>query len=93
MVLPSGKLVLACNVAPVNRAPVNLLLSDDLGKTWPVNRAIETGPGPYGYCAVLRTRDGKIHVAYDTDRRVIKHAVVDEAWFDEPPVMVDYQRP
>ncbi len=87
VVLPSGKLVLACNVSPVDRAPVNLLLSDELGKTWRVNRAIETGPGPYGYCAVLRTRDGKIHVAYDTDRRVIKHAVVDEAWFDEPAVI------
>ena len=93
VVLPSGKLVLACNVSLVNRTPVNLLLSDDLGKTWRVNRTIETGPGPYGYCAVLRTRDGKIHVAYDTDRRIIKHLVVDEAWFDEPAVMVDYQRP
>ena len=93
VVLPSGKLILACNVSPVNRAPVNLLISDDLGKTWRVNRTIETGPGPYGYCAVLRTRDGKIHVAYDTDRRVIKHLVVDEAWFDEPAVMMDYQRP
>ncbi len=93
IVLPNGKLVLACNVSPVNRAPVNLLLSDDLGKTWRVNRAIETGPGPYGYCAMIRTRDGRIHIAYDTDRRVIKHAVVDEAWFDEPAVMVDYNRP
>jgi predicted neuraminidase len=93
VVLPSGKLVLACNVSPVNRAPVNFLLSDDLGKTWRVNRVIETGYGPYGYCAVLRGRDGRIHVAYDTDRRIIKHVVVDEAWFDEPAVMVDYQRP
>ena len=93
VVLPSGKIVLACNVAPMHRTPVNVLLSDDLGKTWRVNRAIETGPGPYGYCAVLRTRDGKIHIAYDCDRRVIKHVVVDEAWFDEPEQKVDYVRP
>jgi hypothetical protein len=91
--LPSGKLVLACNVSPVHRAPVNVLLSDDLGRTWRVNRAIETGPGAYGYCAVIRTRDGRILIAYDTDRRVIKHAVVAESWFDEPAVMVDYRRP
>jgi predicted neuraminidase len=93
VVLPSGKIVLACNVAPMHRTPVNVLLSDDLGKTWRVNRAIETGPGPYGYCAVLRTRDGKVHIAYDCDRRVIKHVVVDEAWFDEPEQRVDYVRP
>ena len=93
VLLPSGRLVLACNLSPVNRTPVNLLLSEDLGKTWRVNRAIETGPGPYGYCAVLRTHDGRIHIAYDTDRRVIKHAVVDEAWFEEPAVLVAYQRP
>jgi hypothetical protein len=42
---------------------------------------------------VIRARDGRIHIGYDTDRRVIKHAVVDEAWFDEPAVIVDYQRP
>ena len=93
VLLPDGKVVLACNHAPQKRSPVNLLLSEDLGKTWKVDRAIETGPGPYGYCAVIRTRDGNIHIAYDCDRRVIKHVVVDEAWFDEPLQSVEYQRP
>ena len=75
------------------RAPVSLLLSRDGGKTWPVRRDIETGPGPYGYTAVVRTQDGKIHAAYDCDRRVIKEVVVDEAWFDEPAQMLDYRHP
>ena len=44
----------------------------------------KTGPGMYGYCSIIRARDGRIHVAYDVDRRSIKHIVVDEAWFDEP---------
>ena len=86
-------LVIACNPAGEKRASVSLLLSRDGGETWPIRRDIETGPGPYGYTAVLRTRDGKIHVAYDCDRRVIKHAIVDEAWFEEPARMLDYTRP
>ena len=93
VVLPSGALVLACNPSPRTRAPVSLLLSRDGGKTWPVRRDIETGPGPYGYTAVVRTQDGRIHAAYDCDRRVIKEVVVDEAWFDEPAQMLDYRHP
>ena len=58
------------------------------GDSW-----FETGPGPYGYTAVLRTQDGRIHVAYDCDRCVIKEAVVDEAWFDEPAVLVEHRQP
>ena len=67
--------------------------STDGGKTWPVRRDIETGAGPYGYTAVLRTSDGEIHMGYDCDRRVIKEVVVDEAWFGEPAQLLDYTRP
>ncbi len=91
--LPNGELVIACNPTPRTRAPLALLLSRDGGKTWPVRRDIETGPGPAGYTAMLLARDGKIHVAYDMDRRIIKHAIVDRAWFDEPPQMLPYVRP
>jgi len=91
--LPGGALVLAANPDGKKRTPVSVLLSRDAGKTWPIRRDLETGPGPYGYTAVLRTSDEKIHIAYDCDRRVIKHLVVDEPWFSEPPTLLDYTRP
>ncbi|MBL9186700.1 MAG: exo-alpha-sialidase [Opitutaceae bacterium] len=92
VVLSDGSLVLACNPSPQRRAPVSLLLSRDGGKTWPVRRDLETGPGPAGYTAVLLARDGNIHVAYDVDRYAIKHVVVDRAWFDEPPIAAQPSR-
>jgi predicted neuraminidase len=93
VVLPDGSFVLACNPSPQRRSPVSLLLSHDGGKTWPVRRDIETGPGPAGYPAVILARDGKIHVAYDLARYAIKHVVVDRAWFDEPPRSAPHARP
>ena len=55
--MPSGALVLACNVSPNRRTPFSLALSKDNGLTWPIQKNLETGPGVYGYCSIIRARD------------------------------------
>ncbi len=80
--LKNGDLVMAHNDHPRRRTPLNLSLSNDGGRTWRVSHAIESGGHAYTYPTLLVTRDDRIHVAYDDNRRAIKHAVVDAAWFD-----------
>ncbi len=83
-VLPDGKLVLAFNNSNTERTPLNLALSDDAGKTWPVNRVIESGKFSYTYPSLLVAEDGSVHVTYNDNYFGIKHVIVNEAWLREP---------
>lgn len=78
--LANGHLVLAFNNTPQGRTPLNVALSTDEGRTWPVVRALETSLGEYSYPAIIQARDGMIHLVYTWRRETIRHVAFDEAW-------------
>jgi predicted neuraminidase len=82
--LSNGHLVLAFNDSTMGRTPLTVALSTDEGRSWPRRRNLETARGEYFYPAIIRTRDGMIHVTYTYQRRSIKHAEFNEAWLMEP---------
>lgn len=61
-----------------NRYPLNVALSDD-GISWNRVLTLETAPSwaGYAYPAVIQTADGKVHLTYTWDRKLIKHVVLD----------------
>jgi len=77
---PGGAIVLAFNNTPSGRAPLNVALSDDGGRTWPHCRAVETANGEYSYPAIVRAADGLFHLTYTYRRTHIKHVAFNEAW-------------
>jgi predicted neuraminidase len=68
------------NVAKGDRYPLNVALSED-GVTWNRVLTLETTPtrAGYAYPAVIQTADGKVHITYTWDRKLIKHVVLDPA--------------
>ena len=62
------------------RWPLVVSLSRD-GIAWKQALTLEDAPILHGYAypAVIQTRDGRIHVTYTYDRRMIKHVVLDPA--------------
>jgi len=81
--LRSGSLVLAFNNTRVGRTPLSVALSRDEGRTWPIIRDLETGPGEYSYPALIVASDGLVHLTYTYRRESIKHVAFDEAWLTE----------
>ncbi len=63
-----------------DRYPLDVALSDD-GLHWRHVLTLESEPkgSGYAYPAVIQTRDGKVHVTYTWDRKMIKHVVLDPA--------------
>jgi len=62
-----------------SRSKLNVAVSED-GINWRAAVLLENDPDPdseYSYPAVIQTRDGKIHVTYTWNRKVIKHVVLD----------------
>jgi predicted neuraminidase len=51
------------------------------GVAWKRALTLEDAPLRHGYAypAVIQTRDGRIHVTYTFDRRMIKHVEIDPA--------------
>ncbi|MFO1208412.1 MAG: exo-alpha-sialidase [Amaricoccus sp.] len=79
----------------VPRAPLTLCLSDDGGRTFPLRRVVEDGPGTclsnnaldgenkeLSYPAMVEGPDGRLHLAFTFHRRAIKHVVLDHGWID-----------
>jgi predicted neuraminidase len=68
------------NEAKGDRYPLNVALSEN-GVTWNRVLTIETVPtrAGYSYPAVIQTADGKVHITYTWDRKLIKHVVLDPA--------------
>ena len=68
------------------RWPLNLSLSRD-GIHWEMVLTLEEQPRRHGYAypAVIRTRDGLVHIAYTWDRERIKHVVLDPARLPPAP--------
>lgn len=80
----------------VPRAPLTLCLSDDGGRSFPVRRVVEDGPGTclsnnatdgknreLSYPAMVEGPDGRLHMAFTFHRRAIKYVVVEPGWADE----------
>jgi predicted neuraminidase len=73
-----------------SRSKLNMAVSED-GINWSAAALLENDPDPdseYSYPAVIQTRDGKIHVTYTWNRKLIKHVVLDPSKI-EPKAIVD----
>jgi predicted neuraminidase len=81
--LHSGRLLLAANaIRGRDRSVLQLFLSDDKGATWKESRVIEDDPNvnaEYSYPALLQTADGRIHLTYSFQSKVIAHVTTTEA--------------
>ena len=71
-----GRVALVYNHSRSARSPLNLVLSQDDGKTWEEPRVIEDGPGEFSYPAIIQSADGKLHITYTWKRKRIKHVVL-----------------
>ncbi len=68
------------------RNVLNLAISKD-GITWEAVAFIEKeDKGEFSYPAMIRTRDGLVHMTYTWNRKQIKHVVVDPAQFKIRPI-------
>ena len=84
--LQSGALLLVYNDHMWKRTPLMLALSTDADRSYPHRRALASGDNSYAYPIAFQAADGRIHLVYTSDsRKVINHAVVDEAWIREAP--------
>jgi predicted neuraminidase len=61
-----------------NRFPLDVAVSGD-GTTWKHVLTLEDEPlaSGYAYPAVIQTSDGRVHVTYTWNRKMIKHVVLD----------------
>ena len=100
LTLPDGRHLLVYNHSSAlpaerpqdgTRSVLNLAVSDD-GAAWRAALLLERQPGEYSYPAMIRSRDGLVHVTYTWRRRSIRHVVVDPARL-EPRDFVDGRWP
>ncbi len=59
------------------RSPLNVVVSEDDGKSWKAALVLENQKGEFSYPAVIKTQDGLVHISYTWNRRTIKHVVLD----------------
>jgi predicted neuraminidase len=79
--LRNGHLLLVFNDTMSGRTPLTVARSTDSDRTWPDRRNLAEGPGDFAYPSAIQASDGRIHVVFTSDRRrVINHAVFEEAW-------------
>lgn len=66
------------NEAKGNRYPLDVALSTD-GLEWKRSLTLESEPvgSGYSYPAVIQASDGRVHITYTFNRKVIKHVVLD----------------
>jgi predicted neuraminidase len=57
------------------RYPLVVGVSAD-GKEWQQVITLEEGPGEFSYPAVIETGDGKIHITYTWNRKLVSHVVL-----------------
>ncbi|MEI4487508.1 exo-alpha-sialidase [Frigidibacter sp. MR17.14] len=79
----------------VPRAPMAIVVSQDEGRSFPLRRVVEDGPGTcvsnnsvdghnkeLSYPMLIEAPDGTIHCAYTAHRRAIKHVRLPPGWLD-----------
>lgn len=77
----------------VPRAPLTLCISEDGGRTFPLRRNVEDGPGTclsnnamdgknkeLSYPAMIEGPDGTLHLAFTFHRRAIKYVALRKGW-------------
>ena len=77
------------------RAPLSLCLSEDEGRSFPVRRVVDDGPGTclsndpldgrnkeLSYPAMVQGPDGSLHLAYTFHRRAIKYVRLAPEWIE-----------
>ena len=74
--LDTGTTVLVYNHTTRGRTPLNIAVSDDLGRTWSPGPVLEDTAGEFSYPAVIQGTDGRIHAAYTWNRRRIRYATL-----------------
>jgi len=79
--LADGRFLLAYNPTTEGRQKLELAVSDD-GKAWRRGVVLEDAPGEYSYPALIRSRDGRLHLTYTWQRQRIKHVVIEPARMD-----------
>ena len=88
--LADGRVLLAFNDSAAGRGNLSLAVSNDEGRTWRrLATLAEEAGAEFSYPFLLRTRDGKIHLAYTWKRKGIKHVAFNSAWLNarqsQPP--------
>jgi predicted neuraminidase len=81
--LRDGRNVLIYNPTTRGRTPLSVAVSQD-GEEWRRVLDLEDQPGEYSYPAVMRARDGRVHITYTWKRQRVKHAVLDPARLTHP---------
>ncbi len=74
-----------------DRNILNVALSNN-GLEWMAAVLLENDPDPdgeYSYPAVIQGKDGRVHVTYTWNRKLIKHVVLDPAKFEMKPFRND----
>lgn len=79
----------------IPRAPLTLCVSSDGGKTFPLRRIVEDGPGTclsnnsldgrnreLSYPAMVEDAEGNLHMAFTFHRRAIKYVRLSKGWID-----------
>ena len=79
--LTDGRFLLVYNPTATGRAKLDVAISSD-GKTWRRAVVLEDSDGEYSYPAMIKTRDGRVHVTYTWKRERIKHVVLDPGRFE-----------
>jgi predicted neuraminidase len=77
VLLADGRALLVYNhgAAARHRSPLNLALSTD-GVQWQPSLVLEDGPGEFSYPAVIQSGDGRVHVTYTWQRRLVRHVTL-----------------
>ncbi|MCC6235857.1 MAG: exo-alpha-sialidase, partial [Verrucomicrobiales bacterium] len=74
--LGSRGFLLVYNHLKQGRGTLNLALSKE-GRQWESAWTLENESGEFSYPAMIRARDGRVHVMYTWNRRKLRHVVVD----------------
>lgn len=76
--LEDGRHVMVYNHTPKGRNVLNVAVSSD-GKNWEAVTLLENDAEntEYSYPAVIQLPDGKIHITYTWNRKLIKHVILD----------------
>lgn len=81
--LSDGRLLLAFNDSKKGRGNLRLAISSDHGNSWNRVATVVAEPGgEFSYPSLLQTTDGRVHLVYTWQRKVIKHVAFSVAWLN-----------